>query len=89
MVDTTPITVAGKNFAVFDKLFLEKLPNWNDTFELRRRFIDPATLFTDWQNDEYLPDLATCKKRAEINGIVTHDALEDAWDVIQLMRTQY
>jgi len=26
---------------------------------------------------------------AKIEGVVTHDALEDAWDVIQLLRTQY
>jgi hypothetical protein len=51
--------------------------------------IDPSVLFVDWKNDESVPGLGKCKERAKIDGIVTHDALEDAWDVVQLLRTQY
>lgn len=83
------ITVAGKNFATFDKLFLEKLPRWKQVFKIRQRIIDPTILFTDWQNDESLPNLTTCKERAKTGGAVVHDSLLDAWDVIELMRTQY
>lgn len=83
------LTVAGKNFATFDKLFLEKLPRWNQVFKIRQRIIDPTILFTDWKNDESLPGLITCKERAKIGGEVTHNAIEDAWDVVELMRTQY
>ena len=36
--------------------------------------------------DERLPDLLTCKERAGIKGKVTHKAIEDAWDVIELLR---
>lgn len=83
------ITCAGKNFGTFDKLFLEKLPRWKQVFRIRQRIIDPSVLFTDWKNDESLPGLLECKKRADISGIVTHDALEDAWDVIELLRKNY
>jgi hypothetical protein len=74
---------------MFDKLFLEKLPKWNTYIEIKKRIIDPAVLFADWQNDEVLPNLTTCKIRAKTGDNVTHNALEDAWDVIELMRTQY
>jgi len=83
------LTVAGKNFGTFDKLFVEKLPRWQQVFKIRQRIIDPTILFTDWINDEALPNLTTCKERAKTGGEVTHDAIDDAWDVIQLMRTQY
>lgn len=83
------INVAGKNFATFDKLFLEKLPRWKQLFKIRQRIIDPTLLFTKWNEDEQLPNLTTCKARANTGGEVTHDAIEDAWDVIQLLRTQY
>lgn len=83
------LTVAGKNFGTFDKLFLERLPRWNQVFKIRQRIIDPTILFTDWDNDESLPNLTTCKQRAKTGGEVTHSAVEDAWDVIELLRTQY
>jgi oligoribonuclease len=83
------ITVAGKNFASFDKLFLEKLPRWKQAISIRSRVIDPAIYYTDWNVDTAPPGLAKCKERAGIEGIVTHDALEDAWDVILLLRKIY
>lgn len=83
------LTIAGKNFGTFDKLFIEKVPRWQQVFKIRQRIIDPTILFTDWTNDEALPNLTTCKERAKTGGEITHDAIDDAWDVIQLMRTQY
>ena len=83
------INVAGKNFASFDKHFLERLPRWQQVIRIRQRIIDPSVIFTNWNDDKSLPSLFECKQRAKIDGIVTHDALEDAWDVIQLLRTQY
>jgi DNA polymerase III epsilon subunit-like protein len=85
----TSITVAGKNFATFDKLFLEKLPRWKQVIRIKQRILDPAILFIDWKNDESLPSLGQCKERAGFNGIVSHNALEDAWDVIELLRKKY
>jgi len=88
---TKPITlnVAGKNFGTFDKLFLEELPWWQKLIRTRQRVIDPAILCVDWENDTSLPNLTTCKERTNVDGIVTHDALEDAWDVIQVLRKFY
>ena len=86
-----PITlnVAGKNFGTFDKLFLQQLPWWQKLIRTRQRVIDPAILMVDWKNDNSLPNLTTCKERAGIEGMVTHDALEDAWDVIEVLRKFY
>jgi hypothetical protein len=83
------INVAGKNFGTFDKLFLENLTWYKKLIKQSQKIADPAILFCDWENDESLPGLQQCKERGDIKGIVTHDALEDAWDVIQLLRTQY
>lgn len=89
--NTKPITinVAGKNFGTFDKPFLERLLWWQRLIRIRQRIIDPAILYVDWVNDETLPSLNECKERANINGLVTHDCLEDAWDVILTLRNKY
>lgn len=88
---TKPITlnVAGKNFGTFDKLFLQQLPWWQKLIRTRQRVLDPAILCVDWKSDTSLPNLTTCKERSGISGIVTHDALEDAWDVIEVLRKFY
>ena len=88
---TKPITinVAGKNFGTFDKLFLVELPWWQKLIRTRQRVLDPAILMVDWVNDTSLPNLETCKFRADIQGVVTHNALEDAWDVIEVLRKFY
>jgi oligoribonuclease len=83
------INVAGKNFSTFDKIFLEKLPRWKQAIRIKQRILDPAILFIDWKEDKSLPSLDQCKQRANIDGIVTHNALEDAWDVVQLLRKFY
>lgn len=88
---TKPITlnVAGKNFGTFDKLFLQELPWWQKLIRTRQRVLDPAILCVDWVNDTSLPNLTTCKERMNVDGIVTHNALEDAWDVIEILRKFY
>ena len=83
------LNVAGKNFHSGDQTYIERLPRWKQIFRIRSLHIDPTILFVDWKNDEHMPSLSKCKERAKIDGIVTHDALEDAWDVVQLLRTQY
>lgn len=82
------INVAGKNFATFDKPFLERLLWWQKLIKVRQRILDPAILFVDWENDETLPSLNECKQRANIEGEVLHDCLEDAWDVILTLRNK-
>ena len=83
------ITCAGKNFSTFDKLFLERLPRWKQAIRIKQRVLDPAILFVDWKQDTEVPNLNKCKERAGIKGLVTHNALEDAWDVIEVLRTKY
>jgi oligoribonuclease len=85
----TYLNCAGKNFAGFDKKFLEKLPRWKQVFSIRSRVLDPGILFVDWINDESIPSLGECKKRAGIDGVVTHNAVEDAMDVVMLLRQCY
>jgi oligoribonuclease len=86
---TESLVVAGKNFASFDKLFLNNVPNWNKHIRMKTRVLDPAILFVDWENDDAPPSLGECKIKAGIDGVVTHLAVDDALDVIKLLRTQY
>jgi oligoribonuclease len=83
------INVAGKNFGTFDKLFLEKLPWWKKLIKVRSRILDPGILYLDWKNDDQIPSLNMCKGRAGIDGEVSHNALDDAWDVISVLRKFY
>lgn len=89
--NTQPIllNIAGKNFGTFDLLFLKQLPWWQKIIRTRHRIIDPAILCCDWNTDDELPSLKICKERQDIQGNVTHNALEDAWDVIQVLRKFY
>jgi len=81
--------VAGKNFGTFDLRFLETLPRWKQIFRPRAKILDPAILNVNWNKDDALPGLALCKERVGINKEVTHNALEDAWDVIVTIRPAY
>jgi len=83
------ITVAGKNFASFDKKFLDKVPDFKNKIRIRHRIIDPAVLFVDWKNDEALPTLDECNEKIGHNVPVQHTAVEDSIDVIRLLRKSY
>lgn len=83
------ITAAGKNFGTFDLKFLERLPRWKQLVRVRQRILDPSILYTNWTEDESLPGLGLCKKRANLPEEVAHDAIEDALDVILLLRKEY
>lgn len=84
------IIVAGKNFASFDKQFILALPDF-ESYGIRfhHRSLDPCGAYINWNDDEVPPSTETCKLRANLNGEVKHEALADAWDVIQLLRPQY
>lgn len=78
-------TPAGKNFGSFDLQFLKKLPGWGTHIKVQHRAIDPGMLY--WRpGDPTVPDMSTCLKRASEDGNVTHKAVEDARDVIKLIR---
>ena len=80
---------AGKNFANFDNKFLERLPRWKQVLRARGRTIDPSILFVNWKDDEAIPGLSLCKERAHLDPHVTHNAIDDAMDIVKLLRTQY
>jgi len=83
------INVAGKNFGTFDKVFLETLLWFKKLIHVKQRILDPAILCCNWKNDEMLPSLGECKKRLGLGDIITHNALDDAWDVITVLRNFY
>jgi hypothetical protein len=91
--DLIVLTPAGKNFSTFDKNFIDPLlsdiSRSGEIIKFRSRVLDPAILYVDWVNDDSLPSLSTCKERAGLDPLVTHDALDDAWDVIELLRKNY
>jgi len=85
---TGAFTPAGKNFGSFDLQFLKKLPGWDTGVRVRHRAINPGMLY--WEpNDLTVPDMLTCMKRAGRGGIVTHEAVEDALEVIRLVRIKH
>jgi len=81
--------VAGKNFSSFDKKFIDHIDKIYDFIYFRQRVLDPSALYIDWENDLTSPDLSTCKKRAGLDEFVSHESLDDAWDVIELFRKKY
>jgi hypothetical protein len=80
---------AGKNFANFDNKFLERLPRWKQCLKARGRTLDPSVLYVDWQRDDSAPGLAKCKERAGLGDVVTHNAIDDAMDIVMLFRKFY
>jgi oligoribonuclease len=80
---------AGKNFANFDNKFLERLPRWRQCLKARGRTLDPSVLYIDWVNDDCAPGLSLCKRRAGLDEVVTHNAIDDALDVVMLFRKFY
>lgn len=79
------ITIAGKNFAGFDKKFLDKI-NFFSRIKHHYTYLDPAPLYFNPITDEKLPSLDDCLKRAKIEKQVSHNALEDAQDVVRVLR---
>lgn len=83
------INVAGKNFGAFDLQFLNNNFNFNEDIKISHRIIDPAMLYVDWSADKSIPNLLQCKERAGVAGEVTHNAVDDAIDVIKVLRPFY
>jgi len=80
------LNVAGKNFSSFDKKFIDKYEKFYNYVIFRQRVLDPSVFFVDWETDQVIPDLTQCKERAGLDPFVSHESLDDAWDVIQLFR---
>jgi len=83
--DRVTINVAGKNFGGFDLQFLNRKTDLSKHVQIRHKIIDPAILYLN-KGDEVLPGLDECKYRAGLNAHVAHNALDDARDVVRLVR---
>jgi oligoribonuclease (3'-5' exoribonuclease) len=83
------VLFAGKNYATFDREFLKHVPNWNELILSTHRTIDPAMLYYEPKTDDGPPNMAECLSRANINKEVEHEALSDAYLVVELIRAHY
>lgn len=81
------VTAAGKNFGSFDLQFLlHQSTEFASTF--RHRSLDPVALYTA-PEDKIPPELSLCKERAGLVPRVAHRALQDAWDVVDLLQKKF
>jgi oligoribonuclease len=88
--DCVSVTMAGKNIASFDLLFLRQLPGWGTLVRAEPAMLDPAAFYLNWKKDNRLPTMTICKARAHFTDqTVAHQALADALDVIELLRPFY
>jgi len=89
-LDTGKITVAGKNFASFDKRFLEPYESFKTMIldRMHHRVLDVGSMFVEY-TDECIPDLKTCLKRAGFENEVPHTAVEDAILVIHCAQFKF
>lgn len=78
-------TAAGKNFASFDLNFLNRLPGWSPRV-FKHRSLDPAVFYWWPESDTELPNTETCLQRAGLPTGVKHRAVEDAMQVVELVR---
>lgn len=77
------ITPAGKNFGSFDRQFLlQLLPGLNRY--LSHKDLDPGSMFAKRDQDE-APWLSKCLEMCKMDPTVTHNALDDAQQVIDLI----
>lgn len=84
------VTVAGKNFQGFDVRFLRKVEGWSEVEErLNRRVLDPGSLYFDPLKDNVPPSLEDCLLRREFDKKVSHTAVEDAKDVLRVLRAYW
>lgn len=84
------ITVAGKNVGSFDVQFL-KSHQYNYLYEpnnliINHKAIELGSLMFNPLADSHIPSLDECLKIAGIDKSVTHDAVDDAMDVVKCIR---
>jgi len=80
------ITAAGKNFASFDLKFLtDKNVGFQRFINFHHRCFDPGSMYFQI-GDKEIPATGECKKRAGLSEVVAHNSIDDALDVIRLIR---
>lgn len=83
---TDGFVAAGKNFAGFDNLFLQRIYGWKENLRAKHRVLDPAIMYWRPEIDGVvLPNLQTCLQRADMDDVVTHCAVDDARCVANLV----
>ena len=83
-----PVVLAGKNVAGFDLQFFSRIPGFKSGW-FHHRVLDIGSLYLYPGIDDVLPSLEECKKRAGLSTNVSHKALDDANDVIDLIIAYY
>lgn len=84
------VLFAGKNVASFDIPFLDaQLSGFRESIKRYHRYLDPGMLFFDPNTHSAPPTLAECCEIAGIDDTVTHRAIDDALQVVQLLRHCY
>jgi len=84
-LDREHLLASGKNFGSFDLQFLKKLPYYKVFLGFKHRFLDPGMLYWEPTDDEP-PNTKTCLERAGLPSDVKHEAVEDAKEIVQLVR---
>jgi DNA polymerase III epsilon subunit-like protein len=83
------IIAAGKNYGTFDHQFLKRLPKWENLNPTCHRTIEPSMLYWQPNIDDGPPNMKTCLSRAGLPTDVSYNALEDALQVVELVRAWY
>jgi len=83
-VGTYNVQLAGKNIGGFDSKFLPKEILQRCSY----RYIDAGSVLIDWSKDK-VESLSKLKERLGLGSGVSHDAYDDAIDVIKILRTTY
>ena len=78
------VTIAGKNFGNFDMRFLRRY-GFAKMWKMAHRFIDPGSMFLQ-KEDVSVPSLKLCLERSGVHKEVSHTAIDDAMDVVRLLR---
>lgn len=78
---------AGKNFAGFDQLFLNRLKSFEDYIQFSHRVLDPGSMYVT-PYDATIPDIKECMNRSglDFSNMTLHNALDDATIVVKLIR---
>lgn len=81
------INVGGKNFASFDLQFLKNQTNFLNSVRISQKILDPGILCLE-KNDESVPGLKQCLERVGINKEIAHNTIDDALDVVKILRAK-
>lgn len=90
-LDCYKLKVAGKNASAFDIPWIRnKVDGYKTYFDFSHRVLDVGSVMVDFKEDDWIPNSEKCKERAELKDTdVSHNALEDCYDVIKCLRTKY